>query len=105
MNKYINVAIAGATGYLGIELIKLLTKHPKVKIKKICARKFIGKPIYKFDPLLKKKSLPKNSNLTTISSAYKKLTLKYRPDKNPDKNLDKIYKVRIGRYYKTVIIL
>ena len=67
MNKYINVAIAGATGYIGIELIKLLSKHPKVKIKKICARNFIGKPIYKFDPLLKKKSLPKISNLNNIN--------------------------------------
>ena len=36
MIKYINVAVVGATGYIGIELIKLLAKHPKVKIKNIC---------------------------------------------------------------------
>ena len=35
MKKYINVAIAGATGYIGLELIKLLIKHPKVKIKNL----------------------------------------------------------------------
>ena len=47
MNNYINVAVVGATGYIGIELIKLLIKHPKVKIKNICAQKSIGKPMYK----------------------------------------------------------
>ena len=26
MNKYINVAIAGATGYIGLQLIKILLK-------------------------------------------------------------------------------
>jgi len=38
MSKYINVAVVGATGYIGLELIKLLIKHPKVKIKNICAQ-------------------------------------------------------------------
>ena len=59
MNKYINVAIAGATGYIGLELIKLLIKHPKVKIKNICAQSSIGKSIYKFDSSLKKNHYPK----------------------------------------------
>ena len=54
MNNYINEAVVGATGYIGIELIKLLIKHPKVKIKNICAQKSIGKPIYKYDSSLKK---------------------------------------------------
>ena len=60
MSNYINVAIVGATGYIGIELIKLLIKHPKVKIKNICAQKSIGKPIYKFDTSLKKKIITQN---------------------------------------------
>ena len=55
MSKYINVAVVGATGYIGIELVKLLTKHPKVKIKKICAQSSIGNSMYKFDSSLKKK--------------------------------------------------
>ena len=59
MSKYINVAIVGATGYIGLELIKLLIKHPKVKIKNICAQRSIGESIHTFDPSLKKKSLPK----------------------------------------------
>ena len=51
MKKYINVAIAGATGYIGVELIKLLVKHPRVKIKNICAQSSVGESINKFDPL------------------------------------------------------
>ena len=31
-----------ATGYVGLDLIKLLSKHPKVKIKQLCAKN-IGK--------------------------------------------------------------
>ena len=42
MSKYINVAVVGATGYIGLELIKLLIKHPKVKIKNICAQSTIA---------------------------------------------------------------
>ena len=67
MSKYVNVAVVGATGYIGVELIKLLTKHPKVKIKNICAQSSIGKSIYKFDSSLKKKSLPKITNLSSIN--------------------------------------
>ena len=67
MSKHINVAVAGATGYIGLELIKLLINHPKVKINNICAKKFIGKPIYKFDASFKKKSLPKVTNLSSIN--------------------------------------
>ena len=67
MSKYINVSVVGATGYIGLELIKLLIKHPKVKIKNICAQSSIGKPMYKFDSSLKKKSLPKITNLASIN--------------------------------------
>ena len=38
-SKEINVVVAGATGYVGLDLIKLLSKHPKVKIKYLCAQK------------------------------------------------------------------
>ena len=45
MKDSLNIAIAGATGYIGIELIKILLKHPKVKILYLCATKSIGKSI------------------------------------------------------------
>ena len=66
MSKYINVVVAGATGYIGIELIKILLNHPRVRIKNLCAQTFIGKPMHKFDSSLKKKSLPKISKLNDI---------------------------------------
>ena len=38
----VNVAVCGATGYTGAELIKILLKHPKVSIKALTAK--IDKP-------------------------------------------------------------
>ena len=43
--KVINVVIAGATGYVGLDLVHLLVKHPFVKIKYLCAKRNIGKKI------------------------------------------------------------
>ena len=42
LNK-INIVVAGATGYVGLDLINILAKHPKVEIKYLCAQKNIGK--------------------------------------------------------------
>ena len=66
MKDSINIAIAGATGYVGLELIKILTKHPKANIIYLCATKSIGKPISFFDKKIKKKNLPKISKLNKI---------------------------------------
>ena len=49
MKDSLNIVIAGATGYIGLELIKILSKHPKVKIIYLCATKSIGKSIDYFD--------------------------------------------------------
>ena len=43
MKNKINVAVIGATGYTGLDLILLLSKHPKVSIKYLCATKNLGK--------------------------------------------------------------
>ena len=51
----INVALIGATGYTGLDLVLLLSKHPKVKIKYLCATKHLGKKITFFDKRIKKK--------------------------------------------------
>ena len=66
MNESLKIAIAGATGYVGIELIKILSKHPKAKIVYLCAQKSIGKSINSFDKHIKKKNLPKISNIKNI---------------------------------------
>jgi len=70
--RKINIAVVGATGYVGLDLVYLLSKHPKVKIKYLCARKNIGKSIKSFDSRIKKK-LPKISKINSI--LWKKIDL------------------------------
>lgn len=41
----INVGIVGATGYSGVELIKLLLNHPEVEIKKLFGHSTVGQKI------------------------------------------------------------
>lgn len=38
------IAVIGATGYVGTEIIRLLTQHPQVKIGAVISRSFTGKP-------------------------------------------------------------
>ena len=63
----LNILVAGSTGYIGIELVKLLVKHKGVKIKYLCGNTSIGKSISSYDASLKKIKLPKiikfNDNL------------------------------------------
>ena len=51
----INIAVAGATGYVGLDLVFYLSKHPKIKISYLCAQKNIGNNINRFDHRIKKK--------------------------------------------------
>tara|TARA_Y100000590_G_scaffold399488_1_gene482806 strand:+ start:884 stop:1915 length:1032 start_codon:yes stop_codon:yes gene_type:complete len=55
----INVLIAGSTGYIGIQLTKILVNHKKVNIKYLCGNSSIGKKISYFDKTLSKYRLPK----------------------------------------------
>tara|TARA_B100000029_G_scaffold179361_1_gene176905 strand:- start:585 stop:1616 length:1032 start_codon:yes stop_codon:yes gene_type:complete len=64
-SKKINIVVAGATGYVGLDLIKILSSHPKANIRYLCAQKKIGKKIQFFDKRIKKK-LPKISNLNQV---------------------------------------
>ena len=54
-NKKINIAVIGATGYTGLDLVYMLSKHPKVNILNLCATKNLGKKISFFDKRIKKK--------------------------------------------------
>ncbi len=67
MSKYnkINIALIGATGYTGLDLTLILSKHPQVNIRYLCATKRIGKNISFFDKRIKKK-LPKISSIKSI---------------------------------------
>ena len=51
----INVVVAGATGFVGLDLVYLLSKHPCTNVINLCAQKNIGKEINKFDKRIKKK--------------------------------------------------
>ena len=51
--------IAGSTGYIGIQLIKLLLKHNNIKIKFLCGNSSVGKSLSYYDKSLKKYQLPK----------------------------------------------
>ena len=66
MKDSLKIAIAGATGYTGIQLVKILLKHPKVKISYLCAQKSIGKSISFFDNGIKARKLPKISKISKI---------------------------------------
>ena len=66
MLKKIKIAVIGATGYTGLDLIHLLSRHPKVIIKYLCATKNLGKKVSFFDKRIKKK-LPSISSLKKIS--------------------------------------
>ena len=58
----INVLIAGSTGYIGLQLTKILAKHKRVNIKYLCGSSSIGKNISYFDKSLIKYKLPKVIN-------------------------------------------
>ena len=65
INKKLKVAIIGATGFTGLDLVFHLSKHPKVKIEYLCATKSLGKKIYFFDRRIKKK-LPKITSINSV---------------------------------------
>ena len=45
----LNVLVAGSTGYIGVQLIKLLIKHSDVKIKYLCGNSSVGKNISSYE--------------------------------------------------------
>lgn len=49
----VNVSIIGATGYVGLELLRLLVLHPEVKIKHIVSQSYAGKKVWQIYPSLK----------------------------------------------------
>jgi len=49
----INVGIVGATGYVGVECIRLLLRHKEVCIKILASHTFVGQKISKIYPTLK----------------------------------------------------
>ena len=65
LKNKLKVAIIGATGYTGLDLTYILSKHPNVKIIYLCASKNLGKKITFFDKRIKKE-LPNISSIDKI---------------------------------------
>ncbi len=55
----LDILVAGSTGYIGVQLIKLLVKHKNVNIKYLCGNSSAGKDISFYDKSLKNFKLPK----------------------------------------------
>ncbi len=55
----LDVLVAGSTGYIGVQLVKLLANHKNINIKYLCGNSSVGKNISFFDKKLKNKKLPK----------------------------------------------
>ena len=57
--RKLNVLVAGSTGYIGIQLIKLLVKHNNIKIRYLCGNSSVCKNISYYEKSLTKNKLPK----------------------------------------------
>ena len=55
----LNVLVAGSTGYIGVQLVKLLVKHSNIKIRYLCGNSSVGKNISSYEKSLSLKKLPK----------------------------------------------
>ena len=86
----INVAIIGATGYTGLDLVFMLSKHPKVIIKNLCATRNLGKKISLFDKRIKKR-LPKISSINKINWNILDLVFLSLPNGEAQKIISKYY--------------
>lgn len=71
-----NIAIYGATGYTGLEIIKLLINHPHFKIAHIYSDTFAGKKLEAVSPFFKKlcslvlESIKLNVQIDDIDAAF-----------------------------------
>jgi N-acetyl-gamma-glutamyl-phosphate reductase len=87
----LNVAVVGATGYTGLDLVFMLSKHPKVKIINLCATKNLGKKISFFDNRIKR-NLPKISSVNKINWSNLDLVFLSLPNGEAQKLIKKTYK-------------
>ena len=74
--KKIKIAIAGATGFVGLELLKILVNHPKVEIVHLYSQSNLNKSInfysknFKFKKKLPSVSIMKNHELKNIDVIF-----------------------------------
>ena len=88
--KKINIAIIGSTGFTGLELVFLLTKHTQASIKYLCATKKLGKNISFFDKRIKKK-LPKITAVNKVKWEDIDVVFLSLPNGEAQKLIKKLY--------------
>ena len=92
VNNKITVAVIGATGYTGLDLVLMLSKHPKVKIINLCATKNLGKNINFFDKRIKKK-LPRITSIKKVNWKNLDLVFLSLPDGEAQKIIKNNYHI------------
>ena len=80
----LKVAILGPSGYTGHEIIRILLKHPKVKIKLLVGNKSEGKYISEIFSTLSQIDLPKIKNLKTANFSNIDIVFSCMPSGNLD---------------------
>ena len=85
----INIAII-ETGYTGLDLNLILSKHQRVNIQNLCATKNLGKNINYFDNRIKK-NLPKVSSIKKIKWSKLDLVFLSLPNGEAQKLINKVY--------------
>ena len=96
--KKLKIAVLGATGYTGLDLVYLLSSHPKVEIINLCASKNLGKKISYFDKRIKKK-LPKISSIKKVDWNILDIVFLSLPNGEAQKIIKKtFYKFKHLRY-------
>ena len=65
----LNVLVCGSTGYIGLQLIKILQNHKKIIIKYLCGNSSVGKKVSHYDKSINDNNLPK---ITRFNKKYLK---------------------------------
>ena len=60
------VSIVGASGYSGGELLRLLLQHPQVEVHQCTSERFVGKPVTRLHPNLRKQTTLKFSSVQEL---------------------------------------
>ena len=74
MNKELKCGVVGATGYSGVELLRLLNQHPQATICKVTSRTEAGRKVAEIFPTLSSLELqfesPENTDFNACDVVF-----------------------------------